>query len=260
LEETSALIYFDGDFWTLNDSGNKPAIYRIDSESGKVIQTVYLENVRNNDWEALAQDSHHIYIGDFGNNQGKRTNLAICKIKKSDIHGKKNCKVTPEIINIAYSEQVDFNTHKHNFDCESLISYGDSLLLFTKNRGNLKTDLYAVPKIPGSYNLTSIGSFDVDGLVTDASYNEGDNKLLLIGYKDYVPFIFVFDGFFGDFELISQVIRFNFIKLKDTQTEGICRMMDDMVYFSSEKTNKYSQRIYKIDLKEVFQQTMQEWK
>ncbi len=98
VEETSGVIYFRKYIWTFNDSGGKPEIYKIDKETGKVIQTVRIENAENHDWEDITQDKKYIYVGDFGNNLGNRQNLKIYKIKKKPIALKKKTKVTAEII------------------------------------------------------------------------------------------------------------------------------------------------------------------
>lgn len=258
IEETSALIWFRNYLWTLNDSGNLPELYKIDKKTGAIIQTVVIENVKNNDWEELTQDDRYIYVGDFGNNRGNRTDLAIYKIDKSKIPDAGNCKVMAEIIKIKYANQLKLSAnHKHNFDCEAMISFGNSLLLFTKNRENLKTTQYAVPKIPGSYNLQPLGSFNVDGLVTGASLNVDNNKLALIGYiyKNMVPFLFIIDNFNGDITKVENVYRFDLIRMKDAQTEGICWINDHEIYISAEKTDRFDQTLYHLDLKKVFELT-----
>ena len=86
LNESSALVYTDGNLWTLNDGGNAAAIYRIDPANATILQTVNISNATNIDWEDLAADENYIYVGDFGNNaNGNRTNLRILRITKSDI-------------------------------------------------------------------------------------------------------------------------------------------------------------------------------
>ena len=253
VHESSGLIVFLDFLWTINDSGNQAELFKIDPKTGEVAQTIEVEGVENNDWEALTQDEDHIYIGDFGNNRGRRKNLMIYKITKNDIHKTKDCKVSAEIIRYAYVDQTNFKpeNQRHNFDCEGLISHGDSLLLFTKNRGNLKTTLYAVPKNPGNYNLEPTGSFNVNGYVTGAAFNKNNSKLLLIGYRNYVPFIFVFDDFHGRFDKLNQVVRYNFPTLENTQTEGIDWIDEDNIYISTEQTKEVNQGVYLIDLKQI---------
>ncbi len=77
LDENSGLILLNDNFLTLNDSGGDPKIYVIDTVSGCINRTVVVANVVNHDWEALTMDTDYIYIGDFGNNSGTRTNLQM---------------------------------------------------------------------------------------------------------------------------------------------------------------------------------------
>ena len=48
----------------------------------KQVRTIKIDNAKNDDWEELAEDDEFIYIGDFGNNNGKRKNLCIYIIRK----------------------------------------------------------------------------------------------------------------------------------------------------------------------------------
>src|SRR4051794_18480646 len=40
LDESSGLIYTNGELWTHNDSGNPPAIYQVNESTGAIIKTV----------------------------------------------------------------------------------------------------------------------------------------------------------------------------------------------------------------------------
>ncbi len=86
----------------------------------------------------------YLYIGDFGNNAGSRTDLHILRIEKSSL-----LEGMPAIdtIAFAYEDQTDFTPSNQNtaFDCEAFIAGTDSLFLFTKNWNNLSTVCYSVP-------------------------------------------------------------------------------------------------------------------
>ena len=86
LKESSGLCYTDGNLWTFGDSGNPNEIFKIDSSTGIILQTVQIDNFPNIDWEDITADSSFIYIGDFGNNNGNRTDLKIIRIKKTDLN------------------------------------------------------------------------------------------------------------------------------------------------------------------------------
>ena len=186
VEETSGLLFLDGKIITNNDSGDAANLYEIDSLTGTLLRTININNATNVDWEDLADDETYIYIGDFGNNNGTRTDLKIYRILKTDF--KNNTQVSPEIISFSYEDQSNFNSsNSHNFDAEAFVVYEDSILIFTKNRGDLKTNVYKIPKIIGNYTAVKVSSANVAGLITGATYN---GNFLLCGYDgNLTPFL-----------------------------------------------------------------------
>ena len=186
VEETSGLLFLDGKIITNNDGGDAANLYEIDSLTGNLLRTININNATNVDWEDLADDETYIYIGDFGNNNGTRTDLKIYKILKSDF--KNNTQVSSEIISFSYEDQTNFNSsNTHNFDAEAFVIYEDSILIFTKNRGDFKTNVYKIPKTIGNHTAVKVSSANVAGLITGATYN---GNFLLCGYDgNLIPFL-----------------------------------------------------------------------
>jgi hypothetical protein len=186
VEETSGLLFLDGKIVTHNDSGDTSNLYEIDSLTGNLLRTININNVSNVDWEDLADDETYIYVGDFGNNNGTRTDLKIHRILKSDF--KNNTSISAEVISFSYEDQTNFNdSNDHNFDAEAFVIYEDSILIFTKNRGDFKTNVYKIPKTIGNHTGVKVSSANVAGLITGATYN---GNFLLCGYDgDLIPFL-----------------------------------------------------------------------
>ena len=67
IDETSALEIINGNFLTLNDSGDDPLLYIFD-KNGKILSKNLISGAQNRDWESLASDENFVYIGDIGNN------------------------------------------------------------------------------------------------------------------------------------------------------------------------------------------------
>jgi hypothetical protein len=109
-----------------------------------------------------------------------------------------------------------------------------------------------MPKIPGQYQLDPIDTFDADGLVTGADYNKNSQKLVLIGYKDRLPFIYYFSIFNGRKFESDRVYRFNLNKMKGSQTEGIAWLNDETIIFSTEQTKSFSQQVFELNFQSVF--------
>ncbi len=184
VEETSGLIWINNTIITHNDSGSEPLLYEIDGSTGQILRTVVVNNASNVDWEDICFDDTYIYVGDFGNNNGTRKNLKIYRIRNEDFFETDNDEVEVDTISFHYADQTDFSNKKYstNYDAEALIAYEDKLYIFTKNWGDYKSNIYAVPKLPGSYSLEKITTIDTEGLVTGAATNLDGDEILLVGY------------------------------------------------------------------------------
>lgn len=198
-EEISGMTIVESDLWALNDSGNPNKLYRIDTLSGAILQEVDITNAGNEDWEDLAQSEDFLFIGDFGNNAGNRTNLRIYKIAKSDLE---NDEILAEIIFFSYEDQFDFaeNNNNHNFDCEAFFFHNNSLHLFTKNWVDNQTKHYTLPAEVGEHQAQLQATFDTQGLITGAAIAP-DSTVALVGYTSAgIPFMWLlFDYLSGDY-------------------------------------------------------------
>jgi hypothetical protein len=235
MEETSGLLMNAEGLWTHNDSGNEPLLYLLDTTDGSVRHSLRLTKVSNTDWEAICSDGQYVYIGDFGNNMGNRTDLRIYRINADSVNTATDS-ILADTIGFHYPNQTQFewDAYSTNFDCEAMLAQGDSLYLFSKNWGNEKTYLYALPKTPGYYAANLLDSMDVGGLVTDVAADTLTNNLLILGYSRYMTSAFVyhlyhyFDADFFDGERQKYNLSRSF-----RQLEGIT-IEDSVVWMSSE--------------------------
>lgn len=192
LEETSGLLFYNNQLITHTDSGGKAELYEINATTGSVTRTIAIANATNVDWEDIAQDESYIYIGDIGNNSGDRTDLKIYKISKA-AYNTNNYTITSEIIAFTYADQLDFTGHPNanNWDAEALISYGDKLLIFTKNWVDAKTNVYTVPKTSGTHTAVLESSYLINGLITGADSSPEQRIIYLLGYSTSdAPFLY----------------------------------------------------------------------
>lgn len=239
-----------------NDRGHKARLYEFDMKTGEKIRTIEVENAKNRDWEDIASDSKYIYIADVGNNRGKREKLKIYRIKWPD-KGSKRITAVAEKIRFIYADQSDFEERKsHNYDCEAIIALDDSLYLFTKNRGDHRTNVCALAKEPGEYVIRVSQTFDVDGLVTGADIigPAGNRILSLIGYnkedKKYKPFIWTFTGFEGTKYFSGNATRVNLPLY--IQAEGIHFFNRKKVLITNEEEKDVIQpALYQIKVKSL---------
>lgn len=215
LKENSGTVYWNGWLWHHNDNGGSfpSTVFATDTSSAWIRRMVFLGTAQTFapqvDWEDIAQDDTHLYIGDFGNNvNGARTDLRIYKIPKSGITSTTgNLYLTPEVISFRYPDQpatptpVAVNTT--DFDCEAMVAYNGKLYLFTKQYTGSQTALYEVPNTAGTHVATRLGSLNVNGLVTGADILPDRRVIVLTGYTltqqrfAYLLYDFTGNAFFG---------------------------------------------------------------
>ena len=242
VKETSGIIFFRDRIWTHNDSGGKPELYAIDTATGEIVQTVVLAGAKNVDWEDIAQDLHHIYIGDFGNNRGNRKDLKIYQLLKRDIPRKGNAEIEKyRVINFSYGDQQSFEKrmNRHDFDCEAMVAVGDSLYLFSKNWADQQTKTYVIPAKEGDYNVYPREIFDAGGLITGAGLSPDGSQLALIGYIDYESFMWLFRDYMSTNIFSGRHLRVNLPDMVFVQTEGICFISEDGLLISCEESAEF---------------------
>jgi hypothetical protein len=236
VNETSGLLFLNNTLITHNDSGNSNELYDIDTSTGAVTRTVIVTNASNIDWEDLTHDDTYIYIGDFGNYYGSRTDLKIYRVAISDYFN--NTTVSADIINFSYSAQTDFSPSPMdtNLDAEGLIHYNDKLYIFSKNWIDGNTNIYELPKAPGTYSLSITDTITAQGLISGATYNSLDNSIMLCGYGTDGSFLIQLNAFnsglFSNGNIIKTVV--NIPESYSFQIEGITPINATDYYVSAE--------------------------
>lgn len=194
LIESSGLQMAGNFLWSFNDGGGAAAIYRIDTVTNALLQTVNLIGATNVDWEDIAFDGTFFYVGDIGNNtNGARTDL---KIYKFPLNAIPNYKTNPVaniairnigVISFKYKNQlkpVSTGLNNTKFDCEAMVIDKGKIHLFTKNWINLNTTHYVINSTsPGNYIADSIETLQTNYLVTAADKAPSQDLIVLLGYQ-----------------------------------------------------------------------------
>ncbi|NVJ85261.1 MAG: hypothetical protein HWE15_03100 [Algoriphagus sp.] len=234
--ETSGLAQFEGRLFAINDGDNPNRIYELDPNTGEVLRSILVSNASNRDWESLAQSETHLFVGDFGNNQGTRKDLAIYRIAWHEILNQET--VTAEKINFNYPDQVDFSPREnHRFDCEAFLFWEGKLHLFTKNRESEDTDHHVLPADPGNYSTELVETLQVDKLVTGATIHPINGKVILLGYKlPLQGYITLWDGIQNGL-LGENSRRVQIDEFPMGLTEGVVFTPDGNSWISSERVS-----------------------
>ncbi|MFL9844381.1 T9SS type A sorting domain-containing protein [Flavobacterium rhizosphaerae] len=255
VNETSGLILWNGLVYTHNDD-NDINVYGIDPVTGQISSTLPVSGATNVDWEDIAQDDAFIYIADTGNNaHGNRTDLRIIRVNKTQLSN-----TTPQVeyINFSYEDQTDFSTANNNttdFDCEAIVAGINNIYIFTKQWTSQQTGIYSIPKIPGNYTAQLMGTLDVGGLVTGATWIEQNNIIALSGYTVTLqPFIYLLYDY-KDTDFLSGNKRKINVALPFYQVEGITTDNGIRYYLSNEHFQQGNaintpQQLHFVDLSE----------
>ncbi|MDA9041848.1 hypothetical protein N9K10_01030 [Flavobacteriaceae bacterium] len=249
INETSGLEFYNKNFITHNDSGDGPSLY-VFNENGDLIKTLDLNKnsnfeIENNDWEDIASDDEYLFVADTGNNFGNRDNLNIIRISKKDNYS------VDGIIEVSYADQETFFPRpKHKYDAEAIIIINEQLVLFSKDRENLNTDLYLVDKFDkGPQKLTSEVAFNVNSLITGGDYNNELNFLALVSYNSKgSQYLILFERFDLD-NLEENTFKKYKIPLERAQIESIKIIDKNTFWVTSEDEGIGNPFMYKLRVK-----------
>lgn len=177
--ESSGLTFYNGQSYTISDSGNDPIVYAFDIERpDSVVSITMPDGIKNKDWESITSDDQgNLYIADIGNNKNKRDGL---KFYKYNLHNQLWGK-----IHISYTNQTAFppdTPEEMLFDAEASFWYEGYLYIFTKPATRGSVFVYRCSDRPGRYQLEPIYTLEGLGRVTGADINSRGDSLAILSY------------------------------------------------------------------------------
>lgn len=252
LKEVSGIYYSNNSqsIWAIEDSGNENEIYTLDS-TGNILKTIQITDIENIDWEDITQDkTGNIYIGDFGNNDNDRKNLAIYQILASNTNEKEV--ETSKKISFYYPEQTDFPAKKKDlfYDCEGFFELNNNFYLFTKNRSKNfdgTTLLYKIPNEAGNHAAKLIGKFtacneDKVCAITSIAISPDEKKVALLTHKK----VWILSDFTSDDFTKGKSTKIDLNHL--SQKEAITFKNNTTLLIADEKVKKEGGNLYEFKL------------
>ncbi|HDZ40081.1 MAG TPA: hypothetical protein ENH59_00135 [Bacteroidetes bacterium] len=243
LYEISGMCFYNDKIYALNDGGNGSYIFKLDIETGKLEEKYRIRDIRNKDWEELSIFGAYLYIGDFGNNSGKRSDMVIYRVKIDSLHYPDPPILTTGL-EYLLKKKAKVRKSDNEWDCEAMTVNSDGIYCFSKNRKDLTTNLYYVRE--GINNILSpLASFDPGFLVTGAYYYGSGRSLFLCGYYNNETYLVQFKNTDG-VSIAGRYDKYILPELKYTQVESVF-VRGNYLYLASEKT-AIRQAIYRISL------------
>lgn len=126
LTEASGLVasaQHDGVFWTHNDSGDTARLYAIDG-SGASAGTLTLTGAIPEDWEDIARDGSTLFVGDIGDNDRTRDEVAIWRAEEP---------TTLDADGSAGASRMTLRYPDGPHDAEALVHHDGALWILTKD-------------------------------------------------------------------------------------------------------------------------------
>ncbi|MDP9962198.1 hypothetical protein [Chryseobacterium lathyri] len=251
LKEVSGIVLSQdkNTIWAIEDQGNKNVVYGLDKQ-GKLITDVLVENAENNDWEDITKDTQgNIYLGDFGNNDNNRQNLAILKLDLKDASQKTTKAV--QTTKFHYEGQTEFPPKKSNwlYDCEAFVEMNGNFYLFTKNRSKGFDGTFLVFQVPnkeGDFEAKLIGKLKLagkysDAAITSAAVNSTQDKVVLLTHKN----IHALAGFTADNFNTSTIEK---IPLNhNSQKEAVVFLDDKTLLIADEKDKDMGGNVFRFE-------------
>lgn len=248
-DEISGLQYVNGILWAHEDSGNTNDLYKVDEKTGTT-EGVAIKGIENVDWEDITADPEgNLYIGDFGNNDNDRRDLAIHRIDANKPGA------VAYTISFYYPEQKDFPPKKRerNFDCEAFFEYKGAFYLFSKNRSVNSDGTVLIHKIEnrrGYHSATAAGSITTCSnfrkcAIAGATISpDGKTVALISGDK-----VWLITDFKGDDFAHGTLTPYSLGP--QTQKEGICFKDDNTLLIADEREKKVGGNLYEVKLHDL---------
>ena len=191
LTECSGVVasrQFPGTFWVHNDGGGpkRQVLYAM-TRNGQPQSEFRLTEAVLADWEDIAiDDAKHLFIGDIGNNDGKRDELAVYQVDEPNPAGGSG------FIQATKSWKLRFPAQP--FDCESLFVWKDHGYVVSKVFKDARAEIYRFPlsDTPGPHALELVAKTKIESPVTGADISP-DGKLLALVAKSGA-FVYTING------------------------------------------------------------------
>lgn len=209
--------------WTHNDGGvgKKPRLFSID-RAGKTLAVFSIGGTSLHDWEDIATDgAGHLYLGDIGNNEAKRTTLAVYQFAEPDPRASGGAATVQRAWQLRFPGAP--------FDCEALFVWKEHGYLVSKVTDNARAEIFRFPlkDATAPVTLELVTTMKIDSPVTGADISPDGKLLGLVANNG--AYVYRIDG---DVARVAKA-KPHHTKYKDARIEG-CSFVTDGLICTSE--------------------------
>jgi hypothetical protein len=211
IKECSGIVasrQFPNVFWVHND-GKKERLYAI-NRKGATLAEFKVKGAKFEDWEDIALDAeNNLYAADTGNNDGKRTEVAVYQFAEPDPNSAEK--------SVAVKRHWRLQYPSGPRDCESILIVSTNGYLISKVTKNRMAEIYSFPlqDSAGPITLKALARLAIDSPVTAAALSPDGKRFAAISKLG--AFFFDFTGAFPTSGLIRPVRH---MRLQHESIEG----------------------------------------
>lgn len=151
-------------YFTQNDSGDSARFFAFDL-TGTILGEYSLKGARALDWEDMAtatvDGKPYVYLGDIGDNSGRRNNVVVYRVAEPQTEGKQEL-YGVETYTITYPDGP------HNAEALLVAPSGDIYIVQKTSKGAAGIYRVAKPNASGKFKSEKVGSVEVGGAIPDA--------------------------------------------------------------------------------------------
>lgn len=216
LDESSGLQFWEGAWWSHNDSGGSAELFRSTDLSFKEAMRVKVPGAVNVDWEELAILDGDLIVCDIGDNMRKREDLKLYRLQWDGDTG--------ELTTVA-TYDVSYSDGKH--DAEAAFGIDGSLYIVSKHRGEGFTGVYRFDELSddGDNVGEKVATLDLHERVMITAGDVSDDKVVLLSYTH--AFTYPADKLEGEPEWT--------VRLYAAQCEAACLHEGALVYGNEQR-------------------------
>lgn len=213
---------FPGVLWTHNDGGGKKQVLYAIDRNGTTRASVPVTGLKFRDWEDIAiDDAGHLYLGDIGNNDGRKDTLHVYSIDEPNPNTDSNP--------IEVKREWQLNFPGAPFNCESLFIWKGYGYVVSKVFDDARAQVYRFPLKGANQPVTLqlVATLTIQSPVTGGAIS-ADGKLLGLVAKNGA-YVYRIDG---DVSRVAKVLP-HFTRCKDEHIES-CSFVSDGLLATSE--------------------------
>ena len=128
IDECSGLVFLDGAFWTHNDSGSRPVLYRSSRPDFADAEVLELPAARAVDWEEMATYRGDLLVCDIGDNARRRDVVHLYQVRYLPGSGDQ-----PPTAQLVADYPFAYEDGPH--DAEACFTLDETVYIVTKDRG-----------------------------------------------------------------------------------------------------------------------------